>query len=129
MQIGGASEAEVGEKKDRVTDALNAAKAAVEEGIVPGYITWAICILFLCLIFHNLLIILLYATWPYIYSFFASCLFTGGGVALLYATKELDKISTANEDEKIGVQIIKNALRVSSTIYLASWTGLFVSWT
>lgn len=35
-QIGGASEAEVGEKKDRVTDALNATKAAVEEGIVPG---------------------------------------------------------------------------------------------
>lgn len=62
------------------------------------------------------------------YSFFASCLFTGGGVALLYATKELDQISTANEDEKIGVQIIKNALRVaSSTIYLASCTGLFVS--
>ena len=27
---------EVGEKKDRVTDALNATKAAVEEGIVPG---------------------------------------------------------------------------------------------
>jgi chaperonin GroEL len=36
---------------------------------------------------------------------------TGGGVALLYATKELDKIITANEDEKIGVQIIKNALK------------------
>lgn len=36
VQIGGASEAEVGEKKDRVTDALNATKAAVEEGIVPG---------------------------------------------------------------------------------------------
>ena len=36
LQIGGASEAEVGEKKDRVTDALNATKAAVEEGIVPG---------------------------------------------------------------------------------------------
>lgn len=36
VQIGGASEAEVGEKKDRVTDALNAARAAVEEGIVPG---------------------------------------------------------------------------------------------
>ncbi|KAG2626102.1 hypothetical protein PVAP13_3KG321000 [Panicum virgatum] len=35
----------------------------------------------------------------------------GGGVALLYASKELDKISTANEDEKIGVQIIKNALK------------------
>ena len=38
MQIGGASEAEVGEKKDRVTDALNATKAAVEEGIVAGKI-------------------------------------------------------------------------------------------
>lgn len=36
MKIGGASEAEVGEKKDRVTDALNATKAAVEEGIVAG---------------------------------------------------------------------------------------------
>ncbi|MCO5604656.1 hypothetical protein L7F22_058826 [Adiantum nelumboides] len=32
----GASEVEVSEKKDRVTDALNATKAAVEEGIVPG---------------------------------------------------------------------------------------------
>lgn len=70
LKIGGASEAEVGEKKDRVTDALNAARAAVEEGIVPG-----------------------------------------GGVALLYATKVLDKISTSHEDEKIGVQIIKNALK------------------
>lgn len=27
---------EVGEKKDRITDALNATRAAVEEGIVPG---------------------------------------------------------------------------------------------
>uniref|UniRef100_A0A0D9WJ76 Uncharacterized protein n=1 Tax=Leersia perrieri TaxID=77586 RepID=A0A0D9WJ76_9ORYZ len=70
LKIGGASEAEVGEKKDRVTDALHAARAAVEEGIVPG-----------------------------------------GGVALLYATKDLDNIITANEDEKIGVQIIKNALK------------------
>ena len=42
-----------------------------------------------------------------------SCL-TGGGVALLYASKELDKISTSHEDEKIGVQIIKNALKVTS---------------
>lgn len=70
LKIGGASEAEVGEKKDRVTDALNATKAAVEEGIVPG-----------------------------------------GGVALLYASKELDKLVTANFDQKIGVQIIQNALR------------------
>ncbi|KAL6620609.1 hypothetical protein ACP70R_035748 [Stipagrostis hirtigluma subsp. patula] len=60
-------------RKDRVTDALHAARAVVEEGIVPG-----------------------------------------GGVALLYATKELEKISKANEDEKIGVQITKNALKVAS---------------
>jgi len=36
IKVGGASEVEVGEKKDRVVDALNATKAAVEEGIVPG---------------------------------------------------------------------------------------------
>ncbi|KAM7462165.1 hypothetical protein LguiA_030286 [Lonicera macranthoides] len=70
LKIGGASETEVSEKKDRVTDTLNATKAAVEEGIVPG-----------------------------------------GGVALLYASKELDKLPTANFDQKIGVQIIQNALK------------------
>jgi len=36
IQVGGASEIEVSEKKDRVVDALNATRAAVEEGIVPG---------------------------------------------------------------------------------------------
>ncbi|KAM7254446.1 hypothetical protein ACFE04_003826 [Oxalis oulophora] len=36
FKVGGASEAEVGERKDRVTDALNATRAAIEEGIVPG---------------------------------------------------------------------------------------------
>ncbi|XP_075511585.1 chaperonin CPN60-2, mitochondrial [Primulina tabacum] len=75
LKIGGASEAEVSEKKDRVTDALNATKAAVEEGIVPG-----------------------------------------GGVALLYASKELDKLPTANFDQKIGVQIIQNALKMPAHI-------------
>ncbi|XP_060212807.1 chaperonin CPN60-2, mitochondrial-like [Lycium barbarum] len=70
LKVGGASELEVGEKKDRVTDALNATKAAVEEGIVPG-----------------------------------------GGVALLYASKELETLPTANFDQKIGVQIIQNALK------------------
>ncbi|KAF6144349.1 hypothetical protein GIB67_024576 [Kingdonia uniflora] len=70
LKIGGASEAEVNEKKDRVTDALNATKAAVEEGIVPG-----------------------------------------GGVALLYASRELEKLHTANFDQRIGVQIIQNALK------------------
>ena len=36
FQVGGTSDVEVNEKKDRVTDALNATRAAVEEGIVPG---------------------------------------------------------------------------------------------
>ena len=36
LKVGGASEVEVNEKKDRVVDALNATRAAVEEGIVPG---------------------------------------------------------------------------------------------
>src|SRR5439155_19368837 len=36
IKVGGASEIEVKEKKDRVEDALNATRAAVEEGIVPG---------------------------------------------------------------------------------------------
>lgn len=43
LKIGGASELEVSEKKDRVTDALNATKAAVEEGIVPGEQTVTAC--------------------------------------------------------------------------------------
>lgn len=36
----------------------------------------------------------------------------GGGVALLYASKELEKLQTADFDQKIGVQIIQNALKV-----------------
>jgi len=36
IKVGGATETEVGEKKDRFVDALNATRAAVEEGIVPG---------------------------------------------------------------------------------------------
>ncbi|KAI3806827.1 hypothetical protein L1987_22742 [Smallanthus sonchifolius] len=70
FKVGGASEAEVGERKDRVTDALNATRAAVEEGIVPG-----------------------------------------GGVALLYATRVLKSLQTANEDQKRGVEIVENALK------------------
>lgn len=97
LQIGGASEAEVGEKKDRVTDALNATKAAVEEGIVPGE--------FLCSLLPMILFIL-------VKSHHSSNLLAGGGVALLYAAKELEKLSTANFDQKIGVQIIQNALKV-----------------
>merc|ERR1719502_2209571 len=61
----------VREKKDRVTDALNATRAAVEEGIVAG-----------------------------------------GGTALLYATKALQGITVANNDQKYGVEIMVNALTV-----------------
>lgn len=41
-----------------------------------------------------------------------SRIYAGGGVALLYASKELEKLPTANFDQKIGVQIIQNALKV-----------------
>ena len=70
LNIGGATEVEVKEKKDRVDDALNSTRAAVEEGIVPG-----------------------------------------GGVALLYAGKALDKVKTDNNDQKVGVDIIRRALQ------------------
>ena len=71
IKVGGASEIEVKEKKDRVDDALHATRAAVEEGIVPG-----------------------------------------GGVALLRAAKALVKIDTSNEDQKVGVEIVRRALAV-----------------
>ena len=70
-QVGGSSEVEVNEKKDRVTDALNATRAAVEEGIVPG-----------------------------------------GGVALLRCIKQLDNVEAKNEDQKIGVEIVRRAMRM-----------------
>ncbi|CAN6465054.1 unnamed protein product [Victoria cruziana] len=71
IKVGGASEAEVSERKDRVRDALNATRAAVEEGSLPG-----------------------------------------GGVALLYASRELDKLPTSNSDQLAGVQIVKNSLKI-----------------
>jgi chaperonin GroEL len=73
IRVGGASEIEVSEKKDRVVDALNATRAAVEEGIVPG-----------------------------------------GGKALLYCSTLLDEVAkneAKNMDQKIGVDIIKRALK------------------
>ncbi|THG11333.1 hypothetical protein TEA_004296 [Camellia sinensis var. sinensis] len=91
FEVGGASEAEVGERKDRVTDALNATRAAVEEGIVPGK--------------------------------FVFCIFDGGGVALLYATKVLKNLQTANEDQKRGVQIIENALKAPTFTIVSNAGG------
>ncbi|KAI3670541.1 hypothetical protein L1987_87879 [Smallanthus sonchifolius] len=81
-KVGGASEAEVGERKDRVTDALNATRAAVEEGIVPG-----------------------------------------GGVALLYATRVLKSLQTANEDQKRGVEIVENALKAPTFTIVSNAGG------
>jgi len=75
LKIGGASEVEVNEKKDRITDALNATRAAVEEGIVAG-----------------------------------------GGSALLFASKDLDKIELENFDQRRGLQILKLACRAPAQI-------------
>jgi chaperonin GroEL len=70
IKVGGASEVEVKEKRDRVEDAMNSTRAAVEEGIVPG-----------------------------------------GGAALLYATKALDKLNLDNADQRVGVDIIRRAIQ------------------
>jgi chaperonin GroEL len=70
LKVGGSSEVEVNEKKDRVNDALNATRAAVEEGIVPG-----------------------------------------GGVALLRSASALDAVKAENEDQKIGVELLRRSLR------------------
>src|SRR6478609_7998406 len=70
IKVGGATEVEVKEKKDRVDDALNATRAAVEEGIVPG-----------------------------------------GGVALLRALKVLDGLKPGNDDQRVGINIVRRALQ------------------
>jgi chaperonin GroEL len=70
IRVGGATEVEVKERKDRVDDAMHATRAAVEEGIVPG-----------------------------------------GGVALLLATKILSKIKPENDDQKVGIDIVRRALQ------------------
>ena len=70
IRVGGSTEVEVKERKDRVDDAMHATRAAVEEGIVPG-----------------------------------------GGVALLYAIRALDKITPANPDQKVGIDIVRKALQ------------------
>jgi chaperonin GroEL len=70
IKVGGSTEVEVKEKKDRVDDALHATRAAVEEGIVPG-----------------------------------------GGVALMRALKTLDGLKSANDDQKVGINIVRRALQ------------------
>lgn len=69
IKVGGMTEVEVKEKKDRVDDALAATRAAVADGIVAG-----------------------------------------GGIALVRATAALDKLSGANQDQNVGIDIVRRAL-------------------
>jgi len=70
IRVGGSSEVEVKERKDRVDDAMHATKAAVEEGVVAG-----------------------------------------GGVALLFASKVLGGLNPANNDQKVGIEIVRKAIQ------------------
>jgi chaperonin GroEL len=70
IRVGGATEVEVKERKDRVDDAVHATKAAIEEGVVAG-----------------------------------------GGAALLYATNAINGLNTVNRDQRVGVEIVRNALK------------------
>ena len=70
IKVGGSTEVEVKEKKDRVDDALHATRAAVEEGIVVG-----------------------------------------GGAALLYASQALASLKADNNDENVGINIIRQAIK------------------
>jgi chaperonin GroEL len=70
IRVGGSTEVEVKERKDRVDDAMHATRAAVEEGIVAG-----------------------------------------GGVALLRSTKALDALKPVNDDQRVGIDIVRKAIR------------------
>jgi len=70
LRVGGATEVEVKERKDRVDDALHATRAAVEEGIVAG-----------------------------------------GGSALIHSIRALDALHPANDDQKVGIDIVRRALQ------------------
>ena len=69
IRVGGATEIEVKERKDRVDDAMNATRAAVEEGVVAG-----------------------------------------GGAALLYGLKALDGLKPGNDDQRVGIEIVRKAI-------------------
>jgi chaperonin GroEL len=70
IRVGGSTEVEVKERKDRVTDAMHATRAAVQEGIVPG-----------------------------------------GGVALARASKALAGVEADNNDQRVGVEIVRRAIQ------------------
>ncbi|ANC92331.1 chaperonin GroEL [Azospirillum humicireducens] len=87
IRVGGATEVEVKERKDRVDDAMHATRAAVEEGVVAG-----------------------------------------GGTALLYASKALDKLTPVNDEQRVGIDIIRRALQapVRQIAYNAGTDGSIV---
>ncbi|PWC55154.1 chaperonin GroEL [Azospirillum sp. TSO22-1] len=87
LRVGGATEVEVKERKDRVDDAMHATRAAVEEGIVAG-----------------------------------------GGTALLYATRALDALKPANDEQRVGIEIVRRALQapVRQIAYNAGTDGSIV---
>jgi len=70
INVGAATEIELKETQERVKDAVEATKAAIEEGIIPG-----------------------------------------GGVTLLRAVKVLDTVKPDNDDEKVGLEILRFALK------------------
>ena len=70
IRVGGATEIEVKERKDRVDDAIHATRAAVEEGVVAG-----------------------------------------GGVTFLYASTRLGGLNPENDDQKVGIDIVRRALQ------------------
>jgi chaperonin GroEL len=86
INVGAATEIELKETQERVKDAVEATKAAIEEGIVPG-----------------------------------------GGVALLRAVKVLDQIKPENEDEKVGLEILRYALQQPVRL-LAENSGADAGW-
>jgi chaperonin GroEL len=79
IRVGGATEVEVKERKDRVDDAMHATRAAVEEGVVAG-----------------------------------------GGVTLLYASKGLGRLNPENDDQKVGIDIVRRALQAPVRQILAN---------
>jgi chaperonin GroEL len=79
IRVGGATELEVKERKDRVDDAMHATRAAVEEGVVAG-----------------------------------------GGVTLLYSGKALGRLKPVNDDQRVGIDIVRRALQAPATQILAN---------
>ncbi|MEZ5829658.1 MAG: chaperonin GroEL [Dongiaceae bacterium] len=79
VRVGGATELEVKERKDRVDDAMHSARAASEEGIVPG-----------------------------------------GGMALLYAAPALAALDAKNDDQKMGVDIVRRSLQWPTRVIAAN---------